>query len=81
VRAASLAAELNEAGHEASIEEGGKGQYDVLADGELLFSKQTEGRFPDSAEVRGLLSSAPLLPEAGKDDREEAERNHDRGAK
>ena len=55
MRAASLAAELNEAGHEASIEEGGKGQYDVLADGALIFSKQQEGRFPDHAEIRKLL--------------------------
>jgi predicted Rdx family selenoprotein len=55
VRAASLAAELKSAGHDASIEEGGKGQYDVLADGELVFSKQSEGRFPDAAEIRALL--------------------------
>jgi predicted Rdx family selenoprotein len=55
VRAASLAAELNEAGHDASIEEGSKGQYDVLADGELVFSKQEEGRFPDAREVLTLL--------------------------
>ena len=55
MRAASLAAELSDAGHEASIEEGSKGQYDVLADDELIFSKQQEGRFPDAAEVRALL--------------------------
>jgi predicted Rdx family selenoprotein len=55
VRAASLAAELNEAGHEASAEEGAKGQYDVFADEELIFSKQQEGRFPDTVEIRGLL--------------------------
>jgi selT/selW/selH-like putative selenoprotein len=42
--------------HEAEIEEGGKGQFDVLMDGELVFSKQQEGRFPESAEVRQLLS-------------------------
>ena len=56
MRAASLAAELNaETEHEAFAEEGAKGQYDVLADGEVIFSKQDEGRFPDSAEIRGLL--------------------------
>lgn len=55
MRAASLAAELNDAGHEATIEEGGKGQYDVLADGEVIFSKQREGRFPDLAEIVELL--------------------------
>lgn len=55
MRAASLAAELSDAGHDASIEEGGKGQFDVLAGGELLFSKQKEGRFPGAAEIRSLL--------------------------
>jgi predicted Rdx family selenoprotein len=55
VRAASLAAELKDGGHEASIEEGSKGQYDVLADGKLIFSKQTEGRFPELGEVLELL--------------------------
>jgi hypothetical protein len=55
VRAASLAAELNGAGHEASAEEGAKGQYDVIADGTLIFSKQEEGRFPEPAEIRALL--------------------------
>jgi predicted Rdx family selenoprotein len=43
--------------HEAEIEEGSKGQYDVLGDGELVFSKQQEGRFPDYSEVRELLSA------------------------
>jgi selT/selW/selH-like putative selenoprotein len=57
VRAASLAAELNDAGHEASIEEGAKGQYDVFADGELVFSKQQKGRFPEHAEIRASLAS------------------------
>jgi len=58
VRAASLAAELKEAGHEASIEEGSKGQYDVLADGKVVFSKQAEGRFPELSEVLELIGSA-----------------------
>jgi hypothetical protein len=29
----------------------------VIADGELVFSKQAEGRWPDDGEVRRLLSS------------------------
>jgi hypothetical protein len=41
--------------HEAEIEVGSKGQYDVLADGEVIFSKQEQGRFPDHAEVRAAL--------------------------
>jgi predicted Rdx family selenoprotein len=46
---------LNGAGHEASIEEGAKGQYDVFAEGELVFSKQQQGRFPEHTEIRALL--------------------------
>jgi predicted Rdx family selenoprotein len=46
----------SETEHEAEIEEGAKGQFDVLADGDLLFSKQESGRFPTPDEVRGLLS-------------------------
>jgi selT/selW/selH-like putative selenoprotein len=56
VRAASLAAQLNEAGHEASIEEGAKGQFEVFADGAVVFSKQEEGRFPGGSEIRALLA-------------------------
>ncbi len=57
MRAASLAAELNaDTEHEAAAEEGAKGQYDVLADGELLFSKQQEGHFPELAEIKARLS-------------------------
>jgi predicted Rdx family selenoprotein len=46
---------LNDAGHEASIEEGAKGQYDVISDGKVVFSKQGEGRFPEHSEIRALL--------------------------
>ena len=37
---------------------GERSQYDVLADGELVFSKQAEGRFPEPDEVRARLASA-----------------------
>ena len=43
------------AGIEAGIEEGAKSQFDVLRDGELLFSKQAEGRFPEEDEILQLL--------------------------
>ena len=46
---------LSEAGHEASIVEGEKSQYDVVADGNVVFSKQREGRFPEEDEVVALL--------------------------
>jgi predicted Rdx family selenoprotein len=42
--------------YEAEIEEGAKSQFDVLKDGELIFSKEQEGRFPEHSEVRELLS-------------------------
>jgi predicted Rdx family selenoprotein len=51
-------AELNAVGHVAEMSEGEKSQFDVIADGETVFSKQREGRFPDPAEVIGRLGSA-----------------------
>ncbi len=30
---------------------GGKGQFDVLSDGRMLFSKHAQGRFPDPDEI------------------------------
>jgi hypothetical protein len=42
---------------DASIREGKKSQYDVFADGELIFSKESEGRWPDDGEVLNLLSA------------------------
>jgi len=35
--------------------EGAKSQFDVLADGKLVFSKQREGRFPEPAEIIAAL--------------------------
>ena len=46
---------LNDAGHDARIVEGEKSQFDVVGDGELLFSKQRAGRFPEADEVLELL--------------------------
>ncbi|HEX2427203.1 MAG TPA: Rdx family protein, partial [Gaiellaceae bacterium] len=34
---------------------GGRGQFDVLVDGDLLFSKQVRGRFPEDGEIVRLL--------------------------
>jgi hypothetical protein len=48
---------LTEQGYDATAREGGKSQYDVVADGETIFSKQEIGRFPDDGEVLELLSS------------------------
>jgi len=41
--------------HEAEVEPGSNGQFDVLVDGSLIFSKETEGRFPEHAEIRAKL--------------------------
>jgi selT/selW/selH-like putative selenoprotein len=36
---------------------GGKGQFDVLRDGELVFSKKETGRFPEHGEILAALTS------------------------
>ena len=41
--------------HEAEVVEGAKSQFDVLADGRLVFSKQKEGRFPEVDEIISSL--------------------------
>jgi predicted Rdx family selenoprotein len=50
---------LTEAGHDAAAVEGAKSQFDVLADGTLVFSKQHEGRFPEEEEMVAALTGAP----------------------
>ena len=35
--------------------EGLNSEFDVVADGELVFSKQAEGRFPEEDEILALL--------------------------
>ena len=47
---------LNANGIPATIVEGVKSQFDVLADGELLFSKQQQGRFPEEEEILALVT-------------------------
>jgi predicted Rdx family selenoprotein len=46
---------LNDNGIAASIAEGEQSQFDVLAEGALVFSKQREGRFPEEDEILALL--------------------------
>ncbi len=36
---------------------GGHGQFDVVADGEVVFSKQAVGRFPELGELPRLLAA------------------------
>ena len=44
-----------ELGIEAELVRGDRGIFDVEADGELLFSKQLEDRFPTNDEIVGKL--------------------------
>ena len=55
MRAAGLAAELSRGGHHAKIEPGNKSQFDVVANGAVVFSKQREGRFPEPDDILALL--------------------------
>ena len=48
---------LNESGVPASIVAGGEGQFDVLDEGGLVFSKRQEGRFPEQDEILSLVAS------------------------
>jgi selT/selW/selH-like putative selenoprotein len=36
---------------------GGKGQFDVVRDGDLVFSKHETGRFPEEAEITSLVGA------------------------
>jgi predicted Rdx family selenoprotein len=48
---------LNEStAHEAEVVSGEKSQFDVVADGNLIFSKQKEGRFPEHDEIIRAVS-------------------------
>jgi len=40
---------------EATATPGARSQFDVLLDGDLLFSKQAQGRFPEDGEILRLL--------------------------
>jgi selT/selW/selH-like putative selenoprotein len=47
---------LVEAGHQATPVPGETGQFDVLADGELVFSKHEADRFPEGHEIVRALA-------------------------
>jgi hypothetical protein len=46
---------LNANGFAAEAIGGGKGQFDVLRDGEKVFSKRETGRFPEDGEILAAL--------------------------
>ena len=49
-------AEINGTGNSAEMVKGEKSQYDVFVDDDLVFSKQTEGRWPELDEILRRLS-------------------------
>jgi predicted Rdx family selenoprotein len=51
-------AELNGLGHVAEMLEGEKSQFDVIADGDTVWSKQRDGRFPELADLLARLPHA-----------------------
>ena len=56
--ASRLAAALEkEMGIEAELIRGDRGVFDVAADGKVLFSKHSAGRFPDADEIITALRS------------------------
>jgi predicted Rdx family selenoprotein len=46
---------LNANGIAATALPGGKGQFDVIRDGDLVFSKHETGRFPEDGEILTAL--------------------------
>ncbi|MBX5475048.1 MAG: hypothetical protein IRZ20_08550 [Thermoleophilia bacterium] len=46
---------MQERGIDASARPGSSGQFDVLSEGRLVFSKQRERRFPEHAEILAAL--------------------------
>ena len=54
----SLAKRINEGGqHDATAVPGENSQFDVIADGRLVFSKQREGRWPETDEIIRALGA------------------------
>jgi len=49
---------LNANGHDATAARGDSGQFDVIADGRLVFSKEKAGRHAGPGEVLSLLQMA-----------------------
>jgi hypothetical protein len=51
----SLAEELGSRGHDAKPVEGKRSQFDVVADGTLVFSKEREHRYPEVDDIVAAL--------------------------
>lgn len=54
-----MAAAIQETdGFEVELIEGGGGIFDVVANGELIYSKHETGHFPENEEIVSLLKNA-----------------------
>ena len=49
-------------GVDVELIRGGGGVFDVVANGQLIFSKYKENRFPETSEIFTLLSELPDMP-------------------
>jgi selT/selW/selH-like putative selenoprotein len=45
-------------GIEARVTPGGRGQFDVVVDDSLIWSKHQRGRFPEDGEIPALLNAS-----------------------
>ncbi|MEE2963580.1 MAG: Rdx family protein [Acidobacteriota bacterium] len=62
-KASSLAASIKDAvGVDAEVVVGSRGQFDVVADGDIVFSKQAEERFPEPNEIITALQARRDAP-------------------
>ena len=52
----SLAGDLSAQGHDAAPIEGRRSQFDVVADGTLVFSKEREHRYPEVDDIVAALA-------------------------
>lgn len=41
---------------EVEIEKGGRGEFEITIDGELVYSKLKQGRFPRYAEIPAIIT-------------------------
>ena len=58
-----MAASIKDAvGVDAEVVVGSRGQFDVVADGDIVFSKQAEERFPEPNEIITALQARRDTP-------------------
>ena len=58
-----MAASIKDAvGVDAEVVVGSRGQFDVVADGDIVFSKQAEERFPEPDEIITALQARRDAP-------------------